>query len=112
MARLRVCVPPKYNRKCNVIVTQKQNCLSDFLKVASNGGGLGSVSASSQQPHVNKSPFGDPPSKLTASSDSNQKSQKEVNFQTVHAAFGREIEQDLQEHRRLKQLAQKSLIEF
>lgn len=73
---------------------------------------MGSVSASSQQSHVNKSPIGDPPSKLTAFSESNQKSKKEFNFQTVHEAFGREIEQDLKERRRLKELAQKPLIQF
>lgn len=89
------------------------------ILIASNGGGMGSIStttssSSSQQSFANKSPVGgDPPSNLTASSDSNLKSQtKEFNFQTVHEAFGREIEQDLRERRRLKELAQKPLIQF
>lgn len=53
-----------------------------------------------------------PPSKLTASSIVAQKNQKEFNFQTVHEAFGKEIEQDLKERRRLKELSQRPLIEF
>lgn len=53
-----------------------------------------------------------PPSDLTTYSDCNQQSQKEFNFQMVHEAFGREIQQDLKERRRLKELAQRPLIEF
>lgn len=71
---------------------------------ASNGDGMNSIS-SSQQPNV-------PSSQLTASSNSNQKNQKEFNFQTIHEAFGREIEQDIKERRRLKELAQRPLIDF
>lgn len=37
---------------------------------------------------------------------------KEFTFQAVHNAFGREINQDLQERRRLKELSQRPLIEI
>lgn len=83
--------------------------------IASNGGGMVSISTTSlQQSFANKSPVGgDPPSNLTASAgDCNLKSQTEFNFQTVHEAFGREIEQDLKERRRLKELAKQPLIQF
>lgn len=84
---------------------------------------MGSISAKSsssslsQQSIANKSPVsGDPPSNLTASSNTSLKSlsskEIEFNFQTVHAAFGREIEQDLKERRRLKELAKQPLIQF
>lgn len=54
-----------------------------------------------------------PPSKLTASnSSSSQNTPKEFNFQTIHEAFGKEIEQDLNERRRLKELSQRPLIDF
>lgn len=84
---------------------------------------MGSISAKSsssslsQQSIANKSPVGgEPASNLTASSNTSLKSlsskEIEFNFQTVHAAFGREIEQDLKERRRLKELAQQPLIQF
>lgn len=85
---------------------------------------MGSISAKSSSSSLsqqsianNKSPVGgDPPSNLTASSNTSLKSlsskEIEFNFQTVHAAFGREIEQDLKERRRLKELAQQPLIQF
>lgn len=72
---------------------------------------MGSMS-SSQLSLANQSPVGVAPSNLTASSDCSQKSQIEFNFQTVHETFGKEIEQDLKERRRLKELAQRPLIEF
>lgn len=54
-----------------------------------------------------------PSSKLTASnSNSSQKTSREFNFQTIHEAFGKEIEQDLKERRRLKELAQTPLIDL
>lgn len=69
---------------------------------------MNSLSSSSQLSNV-------PSSKLTAS-NSNSNSQKqtptEFNFQTIHEAFGKEIEQDLKERRRLKELSQRPLIEF
>lgn len=73
---------------------------------------MGSVS-SSQLLNANQSPVGIPPSNLTAFSDTTQKTQlKEFSFQSVHEAFGKEIEKDLKERRRLKELSQKPLIEF
>lgn len=54
----------------------------------------------------------DSSSKLTASSNLSQKTQQEFDFQTIHEAFGKEIEQDLKERRRLKELSQRPLIEF
>lgn len=53
-----------------------------------------------------------PPSKLTATNNSSQKIQKDFDFQTIHEAFGKEIEQDLKERRRLKELSQRPLIDF
>lgn len=72
---------------------------------------MGSVS-SSQLSYANQSPVGVPPSNLTASSDCSKKSSDEINFQTVHEQFGREIEQDLKERRRLKELSQQPLIQL
>lgn len=106
-----VCVhaSPLTAKLCNVIVII-------FLKttivcLASNGGGMGSVS-SSQLSYANQSPVGVPSSHLTASSDCSKNSTDEINFQTVHEKFGREIEQDLKERRRLKELAQQPLIQL
>lgn len=82
------------------VLNKLLNCL------ASNGGGGGmNSSSSSQLSNV-------PPSKLTASSIVSQNNHKEFNFQTIHEAFGKEIEQDLKERRRLKELSQRPLIEF
>lgn len=86
---------------CDVILL---NQYWTVLTEASNGGGQNSLS-SSQLSNV-------PSSKLTASSNSSQKTTKEFNFQTIHETFGKEIEQDLKERRRLKELAQRPLIEF
>lgn len=68
--------------------------------------------SSSQKTYVKKSPVDVPPSNLTTSTDSSQKSTKEFTFQMIHERFGREIEQDLRERRRLKELAQQPLIQF
>lgn len=73
---------------------------------------MGSMS-STQLSHANQTPVGVAPSNLIASSELSQKSQiQEFDFQTVHEAFGKEIEQDLKERRRLKELAKRPLIEF
>lgn len=66
--------------------------------------------SSSQLSNANQSAVGVAPSNTTAPSE--QESQNEFNFQTVHEAFGREIEQDLKERRRLKELARRPLIDF
>lgn len=57
------------------------------------------------QTHTNRLP---PKDKST----NNSNSLKEFTFQVVHEAFGREINQDLQERRRLKELSQRPLIEI
>lgn len=71
---------------------------------------MGSVSASTQQSVVNQLPIGNPSLNLTAFND--LKTRKDFNFQTLHEAIGLEIEQDLKERRRLKELAQQPLIQF
>lgn len=81
-----------------IVLKTLLNCL------ASNGGGM-NTSSSSQLSNL-------PSSKLTASSTVSQKNRQEFNFQTIHEAFGKEIEQDLKERRRLKELSQRPLIEF
>lgn len=118
---MRPSTPPS-NRKLQCDCNQNEKKIVFLFEhmhfIASNGGGMGSISTtSSQQSFANQSPVGgDPPSNpsLTASSvgDKNQKSQTEFNFQTIHEAFGREIEQDLKERRRLKELATQPLIQF
>lgn len=105
--------PPNITKKCTVIVTK----INWFLKLASNGGGggKGSTLTSSQQKIqkiANKSPVEEPPSNLTASSDSNPTTHRDFDFNYVHEKFGREIEQDLRERRRLKELAKQPLIQF
>lgn len=88
-----------------------------MLYIATNGGGMGTSavslsSLSSQQP-FSMNPFSDEPSKSkTATNDANVKSSYEFSFQTVHDAFGKEIMQDLNERKRLKELAQRPLIEI
>lgn len=72
---------------------------------AANGNGKQSMPISSPNPsqsHTNRLP---PKDKSAAQL-------KEFTFQAVHDAFGREINQDLQERRRLKELAQRPLIEI
>lgn len=77
--------------------------LNPYIYLASNGGGIGSVLDSSQQSHANQSPVVNP-FDLTPTINCNQKTPKEFNFQTMHEAFGKEIEQDLRERKRLKEL--------
>lgn len=64
---------------------------------------MGSVLESSKQSNANQTPIVNP-FDLNASSNCNQKTSKDFNFQTIHETFGREIEQDLRERKRLKEL--------
>lgn len=62
------------------------------------------MSLPSQTHHTNRLPTVDKPT--------NANKLKEFTFQAVHDAFGQEINQDLQERRRLKELSQRPLIEI
>lgn len=82
------------------------NCLSMYK--ATNGGGMGTMA-------VSLTSLNDASSKAIPASTDTSKSIKDLNefsFQMVHEAFGKEIMQDINERKRLKELSQRPLIEL